>query len=49
MLEMIAYIQFSGVGIFVYKDGVMYDGEWKKGVKEGKGELQFPSGGTLNH
>ena len=34
----------EGKGIEYYADGSKYDGEWKEGLKEGKGTIFYPDG-----
>ncbi|WP_462253042.1 hypothetical protein [Ferruginibacter sp.] len=31
----------DGLGKYVWKNGTYYDGAWKKGMKEGKGEMHY--------
>lgn len=34
----------DGVGVMTYPDGKVFEGTFKKGVKEGKGRLVHPNG-----
>lgn len=36
---------YEGVGKFTFADGVVYEGEFKKGEFHGKGTLIYPAGG----
>ncbi|KAL0326239.1 UNVERIFIED_CONTAM: Phosphatidylinositol 4-phosphate 5-kinase [Sesamum radiatum] len=36
-----------GLGKYLWKDGCMYEGEWKKGKASGKGKFSWPSGATF--
>lgn len=33
--------EFEGLGVYVYEDGTVYEGEFKKGMKEGNGTLYY--------
>ncbi|XP_041003483.1 phosphatidylinositol 4-phosphate 5-kinase 2-like [Juglans microcarpa x Juglans regia] len=35
-----------GAGKYLWSDGCMYEGEWKKGKASGKGKFSWPSGAT---
>ncbi|KAK6943896.1 Phosphatidylinositol-4-phosphate 5-kinase, core [Dillenia turbinata] len=34
----------EGSGKYVWSDGCLYEGEWRRGMRQGKGKIQFPSG-----
>ena len=34
----------SGLGTFTFSDGRIYTGEWRNGVKYGKGVFEWPDG-----
>ncbi|KAM7262914.1 hypothetical protein ACFE04_000597 [Oxalis oulophora] len=34
----------EGSGKYVWSDGCMYEGEWKRGMRHGNGKIKFPSG-----
>ncbi|KAL8152870.1 hypothetical protein V2J09_010630 [Rumex salicifolius] len=34
----------EGAGKYIWSDGCIYDGEWKRGMRHGHGKLQFSSG-----
>ncbi|XP_051149708.1 phosphatidylinositol 4-phosphate 5-kinase 1-like isoform X2 [Andrographis paniculata] len=36
-----------GSGKYLWKDGCMYEGEWRKGKASGKGKFSWPSGATF--
>ncbi|KAL8125193.1 phosphatidylinositol 4-phosphate 5-kinase 1-like [Apium graveolens] len=37
----------NGLGKYLWSDGCVYEGEWKKGKASGKGKLWWPSGATF--
>jgi hypothetical protein len=37
---------FSGRGVFLYGNGIRFEGEWKSDFREGKGIITYPNGVT---
>lgn len=40
--------QRTGKGLFRFTDGRIFDGYWKKGLRDGEGVMTFPSGAKLS-